>query len=201
MRFSMPGRGLAENAQDVGALLGLADRRAAHPGAGVERLGIAEEKVEPLPGPHLAPVARPPQRRRIVEGGIARHRPADHADQLRAGLLAGIERERVAGLARFERRDVAGRGAQLACGQARSKPCGRHDPETHAPYACSLSMAMMRVVPDSAPQVSPGRPASWRTLAPDLSDGKETKVSVLGSKRTTESVAKSVSHTASRSST
>ena len=43
--------------------------------------------------------------------------------------------------------------------------------------------------------------AKVERLAPDLSDGKERKVSVLGSKRTMALAEKSVSQTASRSST
>src|SRR5262245_43355643 len=80
----------AENTQDVGALLRVANWRAAHPGAGIHRLGIAEVKVELVPGPDLAPGPCVPQHRGIVERRIVGDRPADHADQLRARLLAGI---------------------------------------------------------------------------------------------------------------
>src|SRR5207237_10569823 len=98
----------SENTHEVGPLLRVADRRAAHPGAGVQAFGIAEEKVEPVPRPHLALVARRAQHRRIVERRITRHRPADQAHELRAGLLAGVEAERVAGQAGFEGHEVAG---------------------------------------------------------------------------------------------
>src|SRR6266542_1632306 len=118
-----------QNTQDVGALLRVADRRAAHPGAGVHRLGIAEVEVELVLRPDLAFRARLLQHGGIVERRIAGDRSADQADELRAGLLAGVRRKRMAGLAVLEDLPIAGLGARAAgCGQER----GRHDPKAHA---------------------------------------------------------------------
>ena len=58
-----------------------------------------------------------------------------------------------------------------------------------------------RLLPDSAPQASPGRPSIWRTCAPRWLLGKLSNFSVAGSNRTIELVMKSVSQTLSCSST
>src|SRR5476649_2653069 len=76
-----------ENTQKVGALLYIADRWAAHPGAGIHRLRVAEEDVESFFGPMIAIRPRGLKLRRVVERRIARDRPTNHAHELRSGLL------------------------------------------------------------------------------------------------------------------
>ena len=58
-----------------------------------------------------------------------------------------------------------------------------------------------RSTPDSAPQASPGRPSIWRTAAFARVDSKDWNVSVSGSNRRTAFWPKSVTQTASSSST
>ena len=65
----------------------------------------------------------------------------------------------------------------------------------------TVCITTRRSLPDSPPQVSPGRPSSWRTFAPDLSLGNALNFSVTGSKRTIALAPKSVAQTLSLSST
>ena len=71
--------------------------------------------------------------------------------------------------------------------------------QSHA--GATVWITTRRLVPDSPPQASPGRPAICRTLAPGMSLGNALNFSVTGSKRTIALAEKSVSQTLSLSST
>src|SRR5207248_3369780 len=72
-----------------------------------------------------------------------------------------------------------------------------------AARALGYSLLIMKSLsaPDSAPQTSPLRPASCRTLAPRSGSGTDSNFSVLGSKRKIAFAPQSLTHTASVSST
>src|SRR6185369_287512 len=86
-----------QHAEKVGAGLGIADRRAAHPLTGIHHLRIAQEEIERVARPDITLVAAGAQRRRIVEGRIAGDAAADQAGKLRTGLDASVAAEPVAG--------------------------------------------------------------------------------------------------------
>src|SRR5438874_12524903 len=72
-----------------------------------------------------------------------------------------------------------------------------------AARALGYSLLIMKSLsaPDSAPQTSPLRPASCRTLASRSGSGTDSNFSVVGSKRKIAFAPQSLTHTASVSST
>src|SRR5262245_44900559 len=68
-------------------------------------------------------------------------------------------------------------------------------------FSVRYLMTRMRSVPDSAIQISSLRPSIWRTSALGRSLGKLSKVSLSGSKRSTELALHSDTHTPSSPST
>src|ERR1700682_1168936 len=190
-------RGVCQKAHQRLALGCILDTAHRHPEARKHLGGIGEEAFEALGIPTQTVIARLAQHRRVIESGVAADPTPDHARKVRAGQspLGGIEA--MAGAAGSEQPLAVFLGAR---GSSRADRERYQDYEkSHA--GATVWITTSRLVPDSPPQASPGRPFICRTFAPALSLGKALNFSVSGSKRTIALAEKSVSQTLSLSST
>ena len=148
-----------------------------HPQSRKHRGGIGEEGFEALRVPAQTFVARLAQHRRIVERRDRRRsaRPITPA-------RLGPGRPRSAGSRLWQaRQGVNARAPPSSAAAAASQQNRQQQQDREQSHAgATVWITTRRSVPDSPPQVSPGRPSSCRTLAPGLSLGKALNFSVDG---------------------